>query len=106
MHIFPFSVRKYTAISRDKNLVDSNTIKKRFIAVNELNKQIKNEYLNKFINKTVDVIFENPKDKKIQEGHSNYFFKVYAKTCKNLHSQLLKVKIIKVVNDKAFCELI
>ena len=80
MHIFPFSMRKFTAISHDKNIVDSTTIKNRFDQVQKLNESIKKKYLKQFINKTVNVLFEKPKDKNIQEGHSNYFFKVYVKT--------------------------
>lgn len=106
MHIFPFSMRKFTAISRDKNIVDSTTIKNRFNQVCKLNESIKRNYLKQFINKTVEVLFERPKDKNIQEGHSNYFFKVYVKTCKPLHGQINLVKITKIINNKLYGELI
>ncbi len=106
MHIFPFSMRKFTAISHDKNIVDSTTIKNRFDQVQKLNESIKKKYLKQFISKTVNVLFEKPKDKNIQEGHSNYFFKVYVKTCKQLHGQDKLVKIKSLVGNNLFGEII
>ncbi len=106
MHIFPFSMRKFTAIANDKNVVNSSTKNKRFKQVYELNKKLKNEYLTQFVGQEVEVIFEKPKQKNIQEGHSNYFFKVFVKTCKQLHGQKFRIKITKIINDQLFGELI
>ncbi len=102
MHIFPYSPRKYTAANRIENPVNESAKTNRFKIVNEINNKCTNEYLKQFINKSVNVLFEKPKQKNVQTGHSEYFFKVNVNTCKPLHNQILKIKITQVVNNNVF----
>ena len=67
-----------------------------------LNEKNMNKYQKQFIGKTVHVLFEKTNDPNIQSGHSEYFFKVFVKTKKNLTNKLLKVKITNLQKNHLF----
>jgi threonylcarbamoyladenosine tRNA methylthiotransferase MtaB len=100
MHIFPYSQRKNTLASTFKNLVSDNEKHWRFEIINDLKTQNKIEYLKKFINKKVHVLFEKSDDSNFQVGHSEYFFKVKVKTNKIFTNELLEVTIDKIYKDQ------
>jgi threonylcarbamoyladenosine tRNA methylthiotransferase MtaB len=88
MHIFPYSPRPMTQAFKLKNVV-SDTIKKdRMFQIETLNRYFENEYLNSFIGKEVEVLFERPKQPGEQLGHSQFYFIVKVKTNKQLVNQL------------------
>jgi tRNA A37 methylthiotransferase MiaB len=62
----------------------------------------KKKYLQTFINKEVNVLFEHNKEKNVQIGHSEYSFIVKVNTKKSLWNELRKVKIIKMTNNDLF----
>lgn len=106
MNIFPYSVRKNTAASFNKNKIDELTKFKRVKEIHSLLLKFSNEYLKQFLNKTVEVWFENSNQKNIQCGHSQYYFMVYVKTTKKLTGNLKKVKITKLINNRPFGQII
>ena len=106
MNIFPYSVRQRTKGSFEKNQVESKTKFARVKKIQTLADACTKKYLDCFINKTVNVWFEHSNSKEVQSGHSEYFFKVYVKTKKNLHNQLLKVLITKNENNKLFGKIV
>ena len=106
VNVFPYSVRPKTYGSTIKSDVSDAEKSKRVKEITELCNKNTRKYLNKFINKIVTVYFEQSKEKQYQVGHSQYFFRVYVKTKKNLHTQVHQVKITKVDNNKVFGKLI
>lgn len=106
MNIFPYSIRQKTKGSFEKNQVETKTKFIRVKRIQSIADSCTKKYLDRFINKTVNVWFEHSNCKDIQSGHSEFFFKVYVRTKKNLHSQLLKVLITKNENNKLFGKII
>ena len=106
MNIFPYSIRQKTKGSFEKNQVETKTKFIRVKKIQSIADSCTKKYLDRFINKTVNVWFEHSNCKDIQSGHSEFFFKVYVRTKKNLHSQLLKVLITKNENNKLFGKII
>lgn len=105
LHVFPYSKRTNTKASY---LVDLHgDIKKQ--RVNELLKlsdQLANIYLNQFINKEIDVLFEHSDELHLQKGHSDYYFKCLLRTDENLFRQKRKVKVKAILNGEAIVELV
>ena len=99
VNIFPYSERPKTVGSRIKSEVSDIDKSRRVKEVTLLCNKNTRKYLNKFINKIVTVYFEQSKEKDFQVGHSQYFFRVYVKTKKNLHTQVHDVKVIKIDKD-------
>jgi tRNA A37 methylthiotransferase MiaB len=61
IHIFPFSSRPFTSANKLPTLISDFEKKQRFIQVDKLRKQLAEKYLEKFIGKTVNVLFEKSK---------------------------------------------
>ncbi len=102
-HLFPYSIRQKTISSFNKNeIVSENEKQRRMEKMIMLNEKNMNKYQKQFIGKTVHVLFEKANDPNIQSGHSEYFFKVFVKTKKNLTNKLLKVKITNLQKNHLF----
>jgi threonylcarbamoyladenosine tRNA methylthiotransferase MtaB len=106
IHIFPFSSHKGTKASLLKNIVSDTEKKRRYMIIDALNKKNMAIYLNKFIDKTVDVLFERSSKLNLQYGHSQYFFSVNVRTKKILTNKMLKVKITSVKDNEIFGKLV
>jgi len=92
-HIFCFSPRKGTLASEMKNRVKSEIIKKRFIMLNNLEKELSLRYKQLFLEKEVDVLVEEP-----FEGFTERYVRVKIKSDKedvfaSLQNQIVRVKI-------------
>lgn len=105
IHIFPYSQRKNTLASKLKNLVSDYAKHKRFHVIQSLNESNKINYLKRFIDQRVNILFEKSNEENIQVGHSEYFFKVKVSTSENLTNKLLKVTIKKIEGNQLFGEL-
>lgn len=104
IHVFPYSKRSYTPASKLKQIKDSIKTD-RVNQVLDLNKKMNNNFIKKFVNKNVEVIFE----KKLNNnyiGHSSEYFEVMVASDQDLINKLCIVKIKRVINDKAIGEII
>ncbi len=107
MNIFPYSLRPKTIDNFKNNIVSEIQKHKRLNQITKLSHLWTNDYLRQFLNKTVEVYFENSKRAKIQCGHSQYFFKVNVFEKNNLHTQVHNVLITKInENNEVFGKII
>ena len=93
IHIFPYSPKKGTlAAKRDDQIL--NSIKqyrvKKFI---ELDNLMYKNFINKYINKKVEVLFEKSISNNFYEGYTKNYIKVFAKSDKNIQNQILNIYI-------------
>lgn len=94
MHVFPFSERKGTKAVELPNKVDGNIKKERTKKLLELSKELELKYMNKYINKEVEVLIEEVKDGK-SYGHTSNFLHVEINN-ELKHNEVVKVKIIDI----------
>ncbi|MDR2835879.1 MAG: hypothetical protein LBV69_06765 [Bacteroidales bacterium] len=106
IHIFPYSSHSGTKAALLKNVVSDSEKKKRYMTIDAQNKKNMNAFFNKFIGKTVNVLFEKSSKPGLQYGHSQYFFSVNVKIKKILTNKMLKVKITSIENNEVFGKLI
>jgi tRNA A37 methylthiotransferase MiaB len=92
--------------SKIKSVVADAEKTKRFKMINGLKQNWTSQYLNQFIGRKVNVLFEKSKLKNIQSGHSEYFFNVFVKTKKILTNKLLEIKITSQINNRLLGEII
>ena len=93
MHIFKYSPRNGTKAAIMPNQVDGNIKDERSNKLIELSDKIQNEYNEKCIEKSVEVLFEEKENEYIK-GHTNNFIVVKVKDNNDLENRILKVKII------------
>lgn len=97
MHIFPYSRRKGTEADLMNGHLDSKVQKERSHELLELASSMKEEYENKFIGSTFDVIVENQK-KGYWRGYTSNYLDLYFLSNENLENKLVKLEIIKREN--------
>ncbi len=93
MHIFKYSPRKGTKAEAMKNQIHGDIKEIRSKRLLELSDKNEIEYLDEYIGKEVDVLFEE-KDGEYYKGHTSNYIMVKLKTIENLENKIIKVKII------------
>ena len=74
IHVFPYSVRKNTPAEKFPKQLDNLEKKKRSKKLIEVSKELEINYMNKFLNKEVDVLIENSVDQYSYGHTSNYLY--------------------------------
>ena len=98
MHVFPYSRRKNTVADSLEGHLDKKVITERAKIISNLAAELKTEYINSFIGKSVYVIAEAKKDNK-WHGHSSNYLDVYFKCDENIENQIVKVKLLNYQNN-------
>ena len=92
MHIFKYSPREGTPAAKMPNQIDGNIKEQRSQKLIKLSDQNQLWYNQKYIGKSVEVLFEEEKDG-VWSGYTKNYIKVNLKSSKNLENQLVTVKI-------------
>ena len=91
LHVFPFSERKGTKAVELPNKVSPEDKKDRTKRLLEVSRELELNYMNKYLNKEVEVLIEEYKDD-YSYGHTGNY--LYVKINKELpHNEIVKVKI-------------
>ncbi|MDE5599689.1 MAG: tRNA (N(6)-L-threonylcarbamoyladenosine(37)-C(2))-methylthiotransferase MtaB [Ureaplasma sp.] len=106
LHVFPYSERKYTRAANIKDKVKDVIKKQRVNDFLELNKELESIFLKKFINKEVEVLFEQEFAPNKYIGKCSEYFSVVVDSNENLINKLKKVKITKIIINMVYGELI
>ena len=93
MHIFKYSQRKGTRAAVMPNQIDSSIKEKRSHKLIELSNKNEKEFLNRYIGKTVEVLFEQ-EEGEYTKGHTSNYIIVKTKK-KNIENKIEKVEVIK-----------
>jgi len=92
IHVFPYSKREGTPAAIMENQVDEKIKKDRVKRLISLSETLEKEYMEKFINKTVEVLPEIEKDGYLI-GHTGNYLQIKYKGCKNDINNLVNIKI-------------
>ena len=93
MHVFKYSPREGTKAAVMPNQISPEKKEERSRMLIELSHKNEAEYKQKFINKTVEVLFEQPEGDYIL-GHTPNYLKVAVKGNMDLENQIKKVQIL------------
>lgn len=98
LHVFPYSKRENTKAANMKNQIDGNIKKERVRELINLSNDLKNEYYNKFNNKTDDLLVEKFNNG-ILIGHLSNYGKVKVEGKKEDVNKIIKVKLLDYKDD-------
>jgi len=93
IHIFPYSAKKGTKASTFQNQVDSDIKQKRANEMKKIDVKAQENFLKKYLNKELDVLYEKKVESKIYEGYSTNYIKVHSYSEKCVENKILKVEI-------------
>ena len=92
MHVFKYSQRRGTRAAVMPNQIDGNIKEERSHKLIELSEKNEKDFLKKYINKDVEVLFEQ-EDNGFFKGHTNNYLVVKCKG-ENLENRLVNVRIV------------
>lgn len=104
MHIFKYSPRKGTKAAQMKEQVSGDKKEQRSRALMDLSDENQKKYHQSYLNKEVEVLFEEEK-KGIYHGHTDNYILAYCKTSQKIENQIKKVKCKEVETDHILVEL-
>ena len=103
IHVFPYSKRDGTVAAKMKSVLSDSEKKERTHKMIELSNKLENEYYNKFLGKTLNVLVEEVFDD-YSTGHTDNYIKVIINS--NLeHNKDYNVKIIKIDGVNVYGEV-
>lgn len=98
IHVFKYSPREGTPASKSKEQIHGSIKANRSKKLISLGDQLMNDFNNSFIDKTVDVLFEEEKNRMF-EGYTRNYIRVKVTSNKDIRGDILPVKIIEKEND-------
>ena len=93
MHVFPYSPRKGTVAEKMPNQVQGDVKESRSKKLIELSNKNQLEYNQKYIDKDVEVLFEEKDENGYYKGHTQNYILVEYKSSENLEN---KIKVVKI----------
>ncbi|MCR4881222.1 MAG: tRNA (N(6)-L-threonylcarbamoyladenosine(37)-C(2))-methylthiotransferase MtaB [bacterium] len=106
MHIFPYSVRKYTKAAGMPNQVPEHIKKERAKRLKKLMDAKQNAFLNSLIGACQHVLIENaPDDAKIFKGVAGNYTKFVVESNKNISNNIVEVHAYEVRQKKLFAKV-
>lgn len=98
LHVFKYSKRKWTRASKMRNQVDGNVSNKRSEELISLGNKMKERYMKKYMDRTVNVLFESYNDGYLY-GYTPNYIKVKVKGDESLWGKQLPVKLYLIEKD-------
>ncbi|MCT4565776.1 MAG: tRNA (N(6)-L-threonylcarbamoyladenosine(37)-C(2))-methylthiotransferase MtaB [Maledivibacter sp.] len=108
IHVFKYSPRKGTPAAKFENQVQGIIKNMRSEKMIDLGNKLMNSYMNKFVDKELNVLYENfySKDKNKIEGLTDNYIRVAAKGADDLIGEIVSTKINQMENDIMFGEIV
>ena len=100
MHVFKYSPRTGTKAAAMKEQIPGDVKEKRSKALLELSDLNEKEYLETYIGKTVEVLFEEQDKDGYYKGHTANYIMVKAKYNKDVSGEILNVNITKALDTE------
>jgi len=106
LHVFSYSERPNTQALKLPNKVPEIVKKQRTNILRQFSKIKSTEFYSTQLNKIREVLFEYPEDKGMWFGHSDNYIPVIAKSEKNLHNRIMKVKLCNIQKGRVIGEIV
>ncbi len=95
MHVFQYSPKTGTPAADFKDQVEPQLKADRSAAMLKLGEELKQAFLEKNINKAVNVLYEKKIGDNLYEGHSTNYMTVHTKSATDIINKILTVQIVK-----------
>lgn len=107
IHVFPYSPKKGTPAAERKDQILNSIKQERSKKLIELSDKMANDFMSKYIDKSVEVLFERNINENQYEGHTGNYIKVVGSSCEDVSNKILNVKIKSVEYEHivGLCEI-
>ncbi|HLR21857.1 MAG TPA: tRNA (N(6)-L-threonylcarbamoyladenosine(37)-C(2))-methylthiotransferase MtaB [Tissierellaceae bacterium] len=97
IHVFKYSPREGTAAARFKDQINGNIKNERSKTLIELEEKLSNEFNEKFIDKNIDVLYEEKRGN-YYEGYTSNYIRMKSKSSSDIINSIVETKVIE--NEK------
>ncbi|HCT64903.1 MAG TPA: tRNA (N(6)-L-threonylcarbamoyladenosine(37)-C(2))-methylthiotransferase MtaB [Lachnospiraceae bacterium] len=105
IHVFPYSPKRGTLAEKMDCQIDPQVKAERSRILIELSDKMAQDFINKYINKEVKVLFEQSHNEGSFEGHTSNYINVTVKSEENIKNKILRVKLTNAHGERAFGEI-
>lgn len=107
IHVFPYSPKKGTPAAERKDQILNSIKQERSKKLIELSDKMANDFMSKYIDKSVEVLFERNINENQYEGHTGNYIKVVGSSCEDVSNKIVNVKIKSVEYEHivGLCEI-
>ncbi len=99
IHVFPYSPKKGTPAAERKDQLLNSVKQERSKKLIELSDKMSNDFMSKYIDKSVEVLFERNINENQYEGHTGNYIKVIGISDKNVTNNIVDVTIKSVEQE-------
>lgn len=99
IHTFKYSKRKGTVAEKMPNQILPDVQEQRSKIIMKLSDEMQNEYNQKYLGKTVKVLFEE-KEGEYYKGHTTNYMMIYMKSEEKIENEIKDIYIDKIENDR------
>lgn len=100
IHVFPYSPKKGTKAAEYENQIPNNVKSERSAVMCGISQQLSKDFINGFIGKSMEVLFERCIGDNIYEGHTTNYITIHAKSDKDISNSIKKVVIKEYLHDE------
>lgn len=102
IHAFPYSPKRGTPAAARKDQLLNAVKAERSHRLIELSDQMADDFIQAYVGKDVEVLYERAVGEGVYEGHTTNYIKVRGTSEKDLTNQICKTHIIKAENEELF----
>lgn len=100
IHVFPYSKRRRTQAFYMPDQISYREKMQRSKDLQLLSKQLRTDYIKRFLGSIQEVLFEEQKETGVNEGYTGNYIKVMLKSSKNIANTIKKVKLTALVKEE------
>lgn len=104
-HIFTYSQRRGVKAVNKQDHLSCDVVKKRSHLLKNLSEKASIQYRSAFLNREMDVLFENKKGG-VWEGYSRNYIKFHTHSNVCLSNKIVRVKLVDLRGEKTYCEIV
>ena len=101
IHVFPYSPKKGTPAAILPEQIENAVKSERSQKLINLSEQMAGEFLNKFLGKETEVLYERQIQPQIYEGHTSNYIKVHGKSDQNVTTNIVKTTLTETYGEIA-----
>ncbi len=101
IHVFPYSPKKGTPAAILPEQIENAVKSERSQKLINLSEQMAGEFLNKFLGKETEVLYERQIQPQIYEGHTSNYIKVHGKSDQNVTNKIVKTTLTETYGEIA-----
>ncbi len=106
IHVFPYSPKKGTPAAERTDQLPNTVKAERSHKLLALSDEMSADFIQNYVGKTVEVLYEKPLGEGMFEGHTSNYIKVHGKSLEDVSNRIVKTRITHIEGEIAIGQVI